>query len=157
MYNYQLNYWLVCHSQTYRAQSHFGASGSTWREAANTLIKKDQTFHTRSNHRGHEEPTSHWKCLQLLLFNTQSFVRVRERELTTATEAETADLASSYFYTHNMDELHWEDNYASNSLVCRPSTYLHWERAWWSCIYSFVPFSQSCQPFSHWCLDKIKI
>ena len=41
MYNYQLNYWLVCHSPTYKAQSHFGASGSTWREA---LIKKIRLF-----------------------------------------------------------------------------------------------------------------
>ena len=46
------------------------------------------------------------KLLQLLPFRAQAFVRERERE--TKTPLEAADLASSYFHSHNLDEIHWD-------------------------------------------------
>lgn len=46
------------------------------------------------------------KLMQLLPFRAQAFVR--EREPTSLLEA--ADLAASYFYSHEMDELKWESD-----------------------------------------------
>jgi len=86
---------------------HEKKSGSTWREVANTLIKKIRLFTTGPTIEDVRNQVATEKLVQLLPFKAQSFVR--EREPKSVTEA--ADLASSYFYSHNMDELHWESNY----------------------------------------------
>ena len=98
------------HQQKHSSKSfweHQKSSGSTWRETANTLIKKVRLFTPGPTIEDVRSQIATEKLLQLLPFRAQSFVR--EREPKTVTEA--ADLASSFFYSHNMDELHWETDY----------------------------------------------
>jgi len=82
-------------------------SGSTWRETLNILLKKLRKFAPGPTAEECRDQVAKEKLLQLLPFRAQAFVR--EREPTTALEA--ADLAASYFYSHNMDESKWESNY----------------------------------------------
>ena len=79
-------------------------SGSTWRETVNTLTKKITLFTPGPTIQDVRSQIVTEKLLQLLPFRAQAFVR--EREPKTALEA--ADLASSYFHSHNMDEIHWD-------------------------------------------------
>ena len=83
---------------------HEKKSGSTWREVANALTKKIRLFTPGPTPEDVRNQVATEKLIQLLPFKAQAFVR--EREPKTVTEA--ADLASSYFYSHNMDESHWE-------------------------------------------------
>ena len=98
------------HQQKHSSKSfweHQKSSGSTWRETANTLIKKVRLFTPGPTIEDVRSQIATEKLLQLLPFRAQSFVR--EREPKTVTEA--ADLASSFSYSHNVDELHWETDY----------------------------------------------
>ena len=110
-YNYKLlkAELLATASHKYRQSSkdfweHEKKSGSTWREVANALIKKIRLFTPGPTPEDVRNQVATEKLIQLLPFKAQAFVR--EREPKTVTEA--ADLASSYFYSHNMDESHWE-------------------------------------------------
>lgn len=81
--------------------------GSTWREIANSLLKKIRKFTPGPNVDDVRNQVAMEKLVQLLPFRAQAFVREREPK----TLLEAADLASSYFYSHNMDEQKYDSEY----------------------------------------------
>lgn len=84
---------------------HGKKQGTTWREEASTLMKQLKKFTAGPTIEQIRQQIATEKLLQMLPGKAQAFVR--EREPSTPTEA--ADLASSYFSSHNMDELQWEN------------------------------------------------
>ena len=79
---------------------------------ANALTKKIRLFTPSPTAEDVRNQVATEKLIQLLPFKAQAFVREREPKIVT----EAADLASSYFYSHNMDEFHWELTTISTNL-----------------------------------------
>lgn len=57
------------------------------------------------------------KLVQLLPSRAQAFVHQREPQ----TLLDAVDLASSYFYSHDMDKLKWESDYKKKQQQAQPS------------------------------------
>ena len=83
---------------------HSKKAGTTWREEASTLLKQIKKFTPGPTAELVRTQVATEKLIQMLPGRAQAFVR--EREPSSPTKA--ADLASSYFASHNMDELQWE-------------------------------------------------